>query len=111
LSVRPIRLIALMGIMLFVVFVGMSLWVFGTWVAGQTIQGWASVMLLFLLISSFQTFAIAVIGEYVGKIYFETKSRPRYIVDQEIDASLESGSWRDRSDAAQLSKGYSRAPL
>ena len=111
LSVRPIRLIALMGIMLFVVFIGMSMWVFGTWIAGQTIQGWASVMLLFLLISSFQTFAIAVIGEYVGKIYFETKSRPRYIVDQEIDASLESGSSRDRSDAAQLSKGYSRAPL
>lgn len=35
-------------------------------------------MLLFLLIASFQTFAIAVIGEYVGKIYFETESHPRY---------------------------------
>ena len=66
LSVRPIRLIALMGIMLFVVFIGMSMWVFGTWIAGHTAQGWTSVMLLFLLIASFQTFAIAVIGEYVG---------------------------------------------
>ena len=45
------------------------MWVFGTWIAGQTVQGWTSVMLLFLLIASFQTFAIAVIGEYVGKIY------------------------------------------
>jgi hypothetical protein len=44
-------------------------------------------MLLFLLIASFQTFAIAVIGEYVGKIYFETKARPRYIVEQEIRAA------------------------
>ena len=68
-------------------------------------------MLLFLFIASFQTFAIAVIGEYVGKIYFETKSRPRYIVDEEIDASPEIGTSRDRADATQLSKGYSRAPL
>src|SRR5262245_5421442 len=83
LSVRPIRMIALMGIILFVVFVGMSVWVFANWLAGQTVQGWTSVMLLFLLIASFQTFAIAVIGEYVGKIYFEAKSRPRYIVEQE----------------------------
>lgn len=81
LSVRPIRMIALMGIILFVVFLSMSVWVFGTWVAGHTVQGWTSVMLLFLLIAFFQTFAIAVIGEYVGKIYFETKSRPRYIVE------------------------------
>ncbi len=84
LSVRPIRMIALMGIILFVVFMGMSIWVFVNWVAGQTVQGWTSVMLLFLLIASFQTFAIAVIGEYVGKIYFEAKARPRYIVEDEI---------------------------
>jgi hypothetical protein len=38
-------------------------------------------MLLFLLIASYETFAIAVIGEYVGKIYFETKARPRYSVE------------------------------
>lgn len=89
LSVRRIRMIALMGIILFVVFMGMSIWVFGTWLAGQTVQGWTSVMLLFLLIASFQTFAIAVIGEYVGKIYFEAKSRPRYIIDEEIGGAAE----------------------
>jgi len=86
-SVRPIRMIALMGIILFVVFAGMSIWVFSTWLAGYTVQGWTSVMLLFLLIASFQTFAIAVIGEYVGKIYFEAKSRPRYIIEREIGIS------------------------
>ncbi|MGB8584696.1 MAG: hypothetical protein WCD87_03415 [Pseudolabrys sp.] len=47
LSVRPIRMIALMGIIPFVVFLSMSVWVFGTWVAGHTVQGWTSVMLLF----------------------------------------------------------------
>lgn len=84
LSVRPIRLIALLGIILFVIFLGMAMWVFITWIAGHTVQGWTSVMLLFLLIAAFQTFALAVIGEYVGKIYFEAKSRPRYIVEREV---------------------------
>lgn len=83
LSVRPIRLIALMGLLLFVVFIAMGVWVFATWLDGHTIQGWTSVMLLFLLIASFQTFAIAVIGEYIGKIYFEAKARPRYIIEKE----------------------------
>jgi polyisoprenyl-phosphate glycosyltransferase len=115
LSVRPIRMIALMGIILFVVFLAMSVWVFGTWVAGQTVQGWTSVMLLFLLIASFQTFAIAVIGEYVGKIYFETKARPRYIVEEEIGivpAMPDNETVRNRTEATQTSRnGYSRVSV
>jgi len=115
LSVRPIRMIALMGIMLFIVFIGMSVWVLATWLAGQTVQGWTSVMLLFLLIASFQTFAIAVIGEYVGKIYFETKGRPRYIIEQEIGnpaMKLEAASERNRAEVLQTSdNSYSRATI
>jgi glycosyltransferase involved in cell wall biosynthesis len=84
LSIRPIRMVAGFGLLLFVAFVAMALWVFSTWAAGHTVQGWTSVMLLFLMISSFQTFAIAVIGEYVGKTYFEAKARPRYIVEKEV---------------------------
>jgi glycosyltransferase involved in cell wall biosynthesis len=91
LSIRPIRLIALLGIIMFVIFLGMSVWVFATWLAGDTVQGWTSVMLLFLLIAAFQTCALAVIGEYVGKIYFETKSRPRYIVEKEVGVRKDGG--------------------
>jgi glycosyltransferase involved in cell wall biosynthesis len=104
LSVRPIRIIALMGIILFVVFLGRSVWVFAIWLAGHTVQGWTSVMLLFLLVASFQTFAIAVIGEYVGKIYFEAKARPRYIVEEEIGivpAMPESEMSRNRAETAR----------
>ncbi len=85
LSIRPIRIVAAFGILLFVAFIGMAVWVLATWLAGDTVQGWTSVMMLFLMISSFQTLAIAVIGEYVGKTYFETKARPRYIIEKEID--------------------------
>jgi hypothetical protein len=71
--------------------------------------------LLFLLIASFQTFAIAVIGEYVGKIYFETKARPRYIIEQEIGAPstrFEADGARNRAGTFQSSEnGYSRATL
>jgi len=84
LSIRPIRIVAAFGVLLFLAFICMAVWVFATWLAGDTVQGWTSVMLLFLMISSFQTFAIAVIGEYVGKTYFEAKARPRYIIEQEI---------------------------
>jgi len=87
-SSLPIRAISFLGVL-----VSALSFVFGVYVFinqvffGTRVQGWTSVMLLFLLIASFQTFAIAVIGEYVGKIYFETKSRPRYIVEKEIGPS------------------------
>jgi hypothetical protein len=69
-------------------------------------------MLLFLLIASFQTFAIAVIGEYVGKIYFETKGRPRYIIEQEIGAApakAEPAAVRNRSEPLELVEKAIRA--
>jgi polyisoprenyl-phosphate glycosyltransferase len=84
-SMRPIRIVAVFSIVLFVIFVGVAIWVFTAWLRGETVQGWTSVMLLFLMIATFQTFAIAVIGEYVGKTYIEAKARPRYIIEQEID--------------------------
>jgi hypothetical protein len=53
---------------------------------GKTIEGWASVMTVFLIVASFQILALGVIGEYVGKTYFEAKSRPRYIVEKELSS-------------------------
>jgi polyisoprenyl-phosphate glycosyltransferase len=85
-SVQPLRLITAAGLILFAVFIVAAIWVLTSWIAGETIQGWTSLMLLFLLVSSFQTLAIGVIGEYVGKTYFEAKSRPRYIVEKELSS-------------------------
>ena len=83
-SVRPLRVITVAGLILFATFIVVAVWVVIAWMAGETIQGWTSVMVVFLLVSSFQTLALGVIGEYVGKTYFEAKSRPRYIVEKEI---------------------------
>jgi type IV secretory pathway VirB3-like protein len=98
-------MIALKGIILFVVFLSTSVRVFGTWLAGQTVQGWTSVMLLFLLIASFQTLAIAVIGEYVGKIYFETKdtgfAKWLFACERVIGYCTGARSWKARSNKSR----------
>lgn len=83
-SVRPLRIVTTLGLIMFALFIGAAIWVLAAWLAGATIEGWTSLMLVFLLISSFQTLALGVIGEYVGKTYFETKARPRYIVEKEL---------------------------
>ena len=75
-----------MGLILFVLSIIAVVWVVSSWVMGNTIEGWASVMTVFLIVASFQILALGVIGEYVGKTYFETKSRPRYIVEKELSS-------------------------
>jgi glycosyltransferase involved in cell wall biosynthesis len=85
-SIRPLRIIAMLGLVMLLFSVGAIAWVFAAWVAGATIEGWTSLMLVFLLISSFQTLALGIIGEYVGKTYFEAKARPRFIVEKEVSA-------------------------
>ena len=83
-SVTPLRVVTSLGLILFGLSIVAALWVLLSWMAGKTIEGWSSLMIIFLLVSSFQTLALGVIGEYVGKTYFEAKSRPRYIVDKEL---------------------------
>jgi hypothetical protein len=85
-SIRPLRIVTTLGLILFALSIVALIWVLAAWFAGSTIEGWASLMVIFLLVSSFQTLALGIIGEYVGKTYFETKSRPRYIVEKELSS-------------------------
>ena len=50
----------------------------------KAIPGWASISLPLLIIGAVQLFAIGVVGEYIGKIYLESKKRPRYIIEKVI---------------------------
>lgn len=52
--------------------------------AGDTIPGWTSLMILFLLIGSAQLFCLAIMGEYIAKIFKEVRRRPRYIVEKKL---------------------------
>ena len=85
-SIKPLRVVTSLGLTLFALTMVVAVWVLVSWIAGKTIEGWASLMIIFLLVSSFQTLALGIIGEYVGKTYFEAKARPRYIVDKELSS-------------------------
>jgi len=82
LSIKPIRIITLMGLIVaFLGFIGI-IWVLVTAVTGKSIIGWASTLCIILFVSGVQLISIGVIGEYIGKIYMEVKARPRYIISE-----------------------------
>jgi hypothetical protein len=63
----------------------MSLWVLGTKLfTNAAIPGWASTVLPIYFIGGIQILSLGVVGEYIGKIYMETKQRPRYIIEKII---------------------------
>lgn len=80
LSIKPIRMI--MGIGFFFALVSMALviYVLVSYFSGNTVPGWSSSLISSCLIGGIQLISLGVIGEYIGKIYLETKHRPRYIV-------------------------------
>jgi glycosyltransferase involved in cell wall biosynthesis len=81
-SMKPLRLITLLGILLFIVSVAMIAYFFVRYFSGHTISGWASIACSLWGIGGLILFSIGVVGEYIGKIYLETKRRPRYHVER-----------------------------
>lgn len=82
LSIRPIRIITVLGMAIAVLSFVCILWAICVTLAGQSVPGWASMTSIVCLLSGTQLLSIGIIGEYVGKIYLETKRRPRYIVSE-----------------------------
>jgi len=81
-SAYPLRLIAGLGFSIFLFSIFISLWVFYTLIfTGDAIPGWASSVLPMYLLGGIQLLSIGVVGEYVGKIYMESKNRPRYVIE------------------------------
>ena len=74
LSTKPIRYITLLGFLIFLVSIVMLATFIVKWALGMTVAGWASVICWLILLS------LGVIGEYIGKIYLETKQRPRFLI-------------------------------
>lgn len=85
LSVKPIKLISRVGLIIFLVSIIMLLYFLIRFFAGETVQGWASLAVSIWAIGGLQLLALGVIGEYIGKIYLESKARPRYIVEKYLD--------------------------
>ncbi|WP_165054705.1 MULTISPECIES: glycosyltransferase family 2 protein [unclassified Adlercreutzia] len=82
LSIKPVHLIASCGAALSLLgFLGV-LWALFTALFGLSVSGWASITCLICFFGGLQLLALGVIGEYVGKVYLETKARPRFIVQE-----------------------------
>ena len=84
-SVKPIRLIINIGFMLSIIsFIYLMYVVIGQLNGADNVRGWSSLAALISFFGSFQILCIGIIGEYISKIYIETKHRPKYIVEEEI---------------------------
>jgi len=84
-STKPLRIITVIGLSVFIVSLILTLWVL--WIkfqAGSAMPGWASTALPIYFLGGIQLFCIGILGEYIGKIYQEVKARPRYIVEKKI---------------------------
>ena len=85
LSVKPIRLITLFGLLVSLLsFMGI-IWAVITGLTGRAVEGWASTACIVCFMGGIQALFLGVIGEYVGKIYLETKARPRYIISDRTE--------------------------
>ena len=80
LSVKPMHIITGSGILFFVIGLLLSVWAIVTALTGNAVAGWASTVCIISIIGGIQLLALGIIGEYIGKIYLETKRRPRWIV-------------------------------
>ena len=84
-SVKPLRLILVLGAVIFALSLVMLLWTLIRWIAGATVSGWASLMCSIWMIGGIQLLALGVIGEYMGKVYSEAKARPRFIIERVLN--------------------------
>ena len=82
LSVKPIRMIMTLGSAIFLVSIAMLIYSLVRHAMGATLVGWTSTVVSIWAIGGLQLLAIGIIGEYIGKVYLETKQRPKFIVEE-----------------------------
>lgn len=85
LSIKPIRFIASFGLLVAAVSFIFIIWSFISFFTGNAVAGWASTVSIICFFSGIQLLSLGIIGEYIGKIYLETKRRPRYIISERTD--------------------------
>ncbi|MBQ7186080.1 MAG: glycosyltransferase family 2 protein [Ruminococcus sp.] len=96
LSVKPIRLITSLGLIVFLISLIMLIYFFVLWCMDKTVPGWTTTVVSVWALGGLQLLAIGVIGEYIGKIYLETKHRPSFLID--IDLEKEDARASEKAD-------------
>jgi glycosyltransferase involved in cell wall biosynthesis len=81
-SIRPIRFITVLGILIFTVSLLMVVYSIGRHIGGKTVSGWSSIICSLWGIGGLILLGLGIVGEYIGKIYLETKRRPRFTIEE-----------------------------
>lgn len=84
-SIKPIRLITTCGFLIFLVSIAILIYSLVVHFWGKTVWGWTSTIVSIWAIGGLQLLAIGIVGEYIGKIYLETKARPKYIIEKVLE--------------------------
>ena len=84
-SIKPIRMITTCGFLIFAISLIMLIYFLVVHFMGRTVHGWTSTIVSIWAIGGLQLLAIGIVGEYIGKIYLETKARPKYIIETVLD--------------------------
>ncbi len=84
-SIKPIRMITTCGFLIFAISLIMLIYFLVVHFMGRTVHGWTSTIVSIWAIDGLQLLAIGIVGEYIGKIYLETKARPKYIIETVLD--------------------------
>ena len=95
LSIRPIRLITGLGAVVAGLSFIMIIWVLISYFTGNIVPGWSSSVLCTCLLGGIQLLCLGIIGEYIGKIYMETKARPRFIISESTLETQEAENKKD----------------
>jgi len=86
-SVKPLRLIFSLGLIILIISIGIMIYSLIVKLLGKTIEGWTFIIISIWFIGGVLMLSIGIIGEYIGKIYSETKRRPRYIIESILDSN------------------------
>lgn len=84
-SVKPLRLICTLGFLILLVSICIMIYSLYRKIGGNTVDGWTFLSISIWFIGGLQMISIGIIGEYIGKMYNETKARPRYIIEENLE--------------------------
>lgn len=101
-SMVLLRMAAAISLFLFSMLIAISIYSLYCWVSLNTVPGWTSITMLIILTSATQLLVISVLGEYIGRVYLETKRRPLFIVDELYRARRTSRSSTEEGVTAEL---------
>ena len=98
LSIKPIRIITIIGLLISILSFAGVIWSMIMYFTGNSITRWSSTTCIICFIGGIQMISLGILGEYIGKIYMETKSRPRYIISEKT------GKFRNQDNSTQEEK-------